>query len=64
MNEREWSERDIRRMVANPAYCLGGKPIIQEPLWIKAAMRRIAEDKDGGESFLRDLLENLRDDAT
>jgi hypothetical protein len=62
----EWQDRDIRRMIANPYYCLRNwapgqdihEPMISENDWIKAAMRMIKEE--GADVFLRHLLENLK----
>jgi hypothetical protein len=54
-----WTENDIRKLIANPKFCLGDQPTITRDLWIKAATRRIKEDRDGGKSFLQDLLDHL-----
>jgi hypothetical protein len=59
----EWTENDVTNMISNPIYCLryrGAGPIVLEDLWIKAATRRIKEDRDRGAKFLRELLEHLR----
>jgi hypothetical protein len=52
-----WTEDDVRKILANPIYCLGDQPIVDKELWIKAAKRAIKEQ--GTEKFLRNLLENL-----
>lgn len=57
---------DLRRIIANPFYCieihpslaLTHEPLITEKMWIKSAVNSIKES--GAESFLRELLENLK----
>jgi hypothetical protein len=53
-----WTENDVRKLLSDPNYCLGANRAISEELWIKAAVRSINED--GAETFLRNLLENLK----
>lgn len=62
------SERDLDKIIANPFYCLTvhedltipHKPLITEQIWIEAAMKSIAEDRDGGKKFLTYLVSNLK----
>jgi hypothetical protein len=62
------AEDDIRRIVANPYYCLRNwavgqdihEPLISEEDWIKAGVSSIKQDRDNGKTFLRSLLENLK----
>lgn len=60
------TEKQIRKIFANPMYCLAnvegweiseGKTIISKEIWIKAAKKII--DENGAQQFLEDLLENL-----
>jgi hypothetical protein len=59
---------DISRILANPFYCINisenmvgeHEPLISEEDWIKAGVKSIKEDGDGGEKYLKHLLENLK----
>ena len=65
----EVSERDVRRILSNPVYCLGRtaawmaqppEPIIPVEQWVAAGARLVEEI--GAEAYLRLLIENLRGD--
>jgi hypothetical protein len=57
---------NLRRIIANPFYCINmypditipHEPLISEETWIKSAKRSIEEN--GAEVFLKELLENLK----
>lgn len=67
-NERPLTVEDLDKVLANPFYCMEIHPSMCEPheplvtadTWIKSAMKSIAEDADGGERFLLNLLDNLK----
>ncbi len=62
-----WNEANIKRILANPYYCLRSiderlfgehEPLVSEEDFIEAGSRFIREQ--GAEAFLRELLENLK----
>lgn len=56
-----WKEDEVRKTVANPIYAgVGPYPaLISDDDWIATAKKLIKER--GSDSFLRDLLANLRE---
>ena len=61
------TEENIKRIFANPFYCIGEidpsitiehKPLITEDIWIKVGVKLISEI--GAEEYLKHLLENLK----
>lgn len=62
----ELTIEELRRILANPFYCMvidedmcvPHQPLVTEELWIKSAVKGIQEN--GAEVFLKDLLENLK----
>ena len=61
------SNEEIAEMFADPVYCLprvvgwnikGGKAMVSESMWIKAAM--VSNNQDGAEKWLKRLLKNLK----
>ena len=67
-NGGQLSEEDVRRIIANPFYCveidasmsLSHPTMISEKMFIEAGVKIIAEDGDGGKKYLKSLLENLK----
>ena len=61
MADGPWKDADVRKTVANPIYAGVGPyaAIISDDEWVAAARKLIKER--GAESFLRDLLTNLRE---
>lgn len=60
-NGDNWTEDDIRRMLANPFYCIatdGQSPMISEDEWIKAGSKLIKEI--GAEQYLGLLIDNIK----
>lgn len=59
---------ELERIIANPFYCINidatetalHEPLISEDDWVECAKKSMKEDNDGGEKFLRHLLENLK----
>ncbi len=62
-----WNEASIKRILANPYYCLRSiderlfgehEPLVSEEEFIQAATRSIREQ--GAETYLKNLLKNLK----
>lgn len=68
METEELKIADVEEILANPFYAiqihptmaLKHKTIITEDEFIKVGVLRIKQDGDGGEKYLRQLLENLK----
>lgn len=66
MEGKSLTAEDLKRIFANPFYCIvvdermcaPHEPIVTEDEWIKSASNLIKEI--GAEEFLKNLLENLR----
>ena len=64
--DKELTVDDLRRMLANPFYCIEihpsmavtHEPLITEDVWIAGAVNSIKEI--GADAFLKELLENLK----
>ena len=54
----DWTSEDVRKVLANPMYCLSTPPVISEGQWIEANARLIREL--GPEAYLRQLLDTMK----
>jgi hypothetical protein len=55
----DWTSEDVRKVLANPMYCLSTPPVISEGQWIEANARLIREL--GPEAYLRQLLDTMKE---
>jgi hypothetical protein len=58
MPDSEWGTEDVRKVLANPMYCLSTPPVISEGQWIEANAKLIREL--GPEVYLRHLLDAIK----
>ena len=59
MPNYDWTSEDVRKVLANPMYCLSTPPVISEGQWIEANARLIREL--GPEAYLRQLLDTMKE---
>jgi hypothetical protein len=59
MPNSDWRPEDVRKVLANPMYCLSTPPVISEGQWIEANAKLIREL--GPEAYLRQLLDVIKE---
>jgi hypothetical protein len=59
VSNKDWTSEDVRKVLANPMYCLSTPPVISEGQWIVANAKLIREL--GPEAYLRQLLDAMKE---
>jgi hypothetical protein len=61
MPNDKWTSENVRKVLANPMYCLSNPPVISEGQWIEANAKLIRDL--GPEVYLRQLLDSIKEPA-
>jgi hypothetical protein len=59
MPNDKWTSENVRKVLANPMYCLSNPPVISEGQWIEANAKLIRDL--GPEAYLRQLLDSIKE---